>query len=142
MADKDVFAGVWRFNPVTSQLSAPPRSWIQTITVNQDSIEVREDIVRADGSNATVRLRAKFDGREYPVNGSAVVDAIAYTREGNRIVGTGTKAGKISLRETMTADHVQMITDVAIYLNDRQVVSGFAVFDKISAEAGSASHGR
>jgi len=52
----------------------------------------------------TVGLQARLDGQQYPVTGSAIADAIAYTRvDRHTIVGTGTKGGVVVLRETLTA---------------------------------------
>ena len=134
MLEKDPFVGVWRLNPATSQLTASPRAWVQTISVDGGWIDVHEEIVRADGSSSKVAVRARFDGRDYPVTGTALVDSMAYSREGNTIVGTGKKNGVVSLRESMTADDVQMIADLSIYLHEQEVVKGIANFHKVAGE--------
>jgi hypothetical protein len=83
----DPFTGAWRFNPQLSKVSTQsPRSWIQEILVNSDNVHVRETIVKADGSETVVSLRAKFDGEDYPVEGSPGTDTIAYTRVDRNII--------------------------------------------------------
>jgi hypothetical protein len=46
-------------------------------------------------------VQANFDGKDYPVQGSALADTIAYSRDGDRITGVAKKNGTVSLRETI-----------------------------------------
>jgi hypothetical protein len=89
----DPFNGKWRFDPELSRLSAAaPQSWIQEIRTGPDGVSVREQIARADGTEIVLRVKAKFDGADYAVDGSPIIDAIAYTRtDGNTISGVGKK---------------------------------------------------
>ena len=101
----DPFTGTWIFSAERSRLSTPPpRSWAQQIDATSEEVRVREEIIRADGSQTAVTVQARFDGEEYPVSGSPAADTIAYIRASrNRIAGTGKKGGSVSLQETVVA---------------------------------------
>jgi hypothetical protein len=131
---RDLFSGNWIFSPERSKLSsATPKIWIQEIDSTIDELRVREKITTAAGSEMTVTIQARFDGKEYPVSGSAVADQIAYTRlDRCNICGTARKSGKLSLRETLTAapDGHLLTVRYSIYDAAREVANGVAVFEK------------
>jgi hypothetical protein len=130
----DPFTGAWRFNPQVSKLSTQsPRSWVQQILANPDEVHVRENIVSSDGSETVVSLRAKFDGKDHPVEGSPAADTIAYTRvDGNTISGTGKKNGIVSLTETVTAapENGTLTLSYSIHAGPKVVANGIAVLEK------------
>ena len=109
MSEKDPFTGKWEFRAERSTMNAPGvRSWVQWI-------------------------EARFDGKEYPVRGSSMVDAIAYTRlDRCNISGMGKKNGNVTLRETITAepDGRALTLTFAIFSEEREVANGVAVFQK------------
>jgi hypothetical protein len=131
-AEKEPFHGTWRFNPHLSNICTPaPHSWIQEITAGPNQVAVREEIVRPDGTEMALRVQAKFDGIDYPVEGSPAVDTIAYTRTDRHIIcGIGKKDGRVSLTETVLADpETRTLTLIYNYLlGDRDVAHGIAVF--------------
>jgi hypothetical protein len=131
MAD-DPFTGTWIFNSQRSKLSTlPPQSWVQEIHATADEVQIEERITNQSGSKSTVTIRARFDGRDYPVTGSFVVDTIAYGREGLKIIGTGKKNGGISIRETViVSDEPLMVLTYAIFVANKEVASGVAVFER------------
>ena len=47
------------------------------IRASDSDVSHREEITTSDGSEMTVILRATFDGEDYEVNGSPLMDAIA-----------------------------------------------------------------
>jgi hypothetical protein len=129
---EDSFTGRWRLNPQASRVSPAITSWMQEIAVDGDAISVREEIIRSDGGVTRLSVEARFDGVEYPVLGSPVVDAIAYSRPDRcKIVGVGTKGGVVVLTETVTADPEagRMTLDYRIHDEGRIVSSGRACFD-------------
>lgn len=132
----DPFTGAWRFTPQLSKLSTQsPRSWIQEILVNSDEIRVREIIVKADGSETVVSLRAKFDGKDHRVEGSSAADTIAYTRvDRNTINGTGKKDGMVSLTETVAVapEDGRLTLSYFLHAGPKVVANGIAVFEKNS----------
>jgi hypothetical protein len=132
----DPFTGTWRFNPQLSKLSTQsPRSWVQEILTTPDGVHVRENIVRADGSETVVSVRARFDGTDYPVEGSTAADTISYTRiNQNTISGTGKKNGVVSLTETVTAapENSTLTLCYSIHAGPKVVANGIAVFENNS----------
>jgi hypothetical protein len=130
----DPFTGTWRFNSKLSKLSMPsPRSWVQEIVSTLGEIEVREDLVTANGSRSLVHLKAKLDGKDHPVEGSSAADTMAYTRtSSNSISGTGKKSGVLSLKETLTASPQDgtLTVNFLIYAGAEVVGKGTAVFEK------------
>jgi len=80
----DAFAGVtgtWRFNAARSSLSTPaPQSWVQEIVAGRAGLSVREIITRADGAETDLRVQAALDGSDCPVEASAAIGTMAYTR--------------------------------------------------------------
>jgi hypothetical protein len=132
----DPFSGAWRFNAQLSKLSTQsPISWIQEIVANFDEVRVRENIVRTDGSKTVVSVRAKFDGKDHPIEGSPAADTIAYTRvDQNTISGLGKKNGIISLTETVTVapENGILTLKYSLYAGSKVVANGIAVFEKHS----------
>ena len=128
------FTGTWKFNPLRSQLSTPlPQSWVQEIVVARDEIVVHENIVRFNGPRTVVRIWARFDGTDYPVNDSAVADFMAYTRvNSHSLSATGKKNGVVALTETLTvSDDGRTLTLIySIQTGASQVARGIAVFEK------------
>ncbi len=126
------FHGIWRFVPQLSNMCSPvPHSWIQEIDAGPDQVAVREEIVKTDGTEMVLRVQARFDGADYPVEGSHAVDTIAYTRtDRNAICGIGKKNGRVSYTETVLADPDQRkLTLIYVYLfGERTVGHGVAVF--------------
>jgi len=108
-----------------------PHSWIQEISAGPDEVAIREEIVRPNGTELVLRVLARFDGADYPVEGSQAVDTIAYTRtDRHTISGIGKKGGIVSLTETVKADPDQgTLTLIYKYLMGEQTIAhGIAVF--------------
>lgn len=137
MEAQDPFTGEWVYQLERSTSTGPNvERWIQRIEVTGDEVRVREEVIVATGQRANVSLQAKFDGRDYPVTGSSLSDAIAYTRLGPReIVGTGKKNGGVTLRETITAeaDGQTLTLAFAIFSGEREIMIGVAVFARADA---------
>lgn len=70
-----------------------------------EMISVREQIVRSDGSETVQRIHARFDGADYPVEASPIIDTMAYIRtDNNTISAIGKKNDAVMLTETVSAD--------------------------------------
>ncbi|MGB6667493.1 MAG: hypothetical protein WBE73_04050, partial [Candidatus Acidiferrum sp.] len=132
MDGRDPFTGTWRFCAEKSD-AAGVRSWVQWIEVAGEEIRVREEVESAAGAKANVLIEARFDGKDYPVTGSSLADAIAYTRvDRHNIAGVGKKNGGVTLRETITAPEVEggvLTLAFAIFSGGREAMSGVAVFE-------------
>ncbi len=130
--EMEPFAGKWRFDAERSNICAlAPQSWVQEIQTGPNEVAIQEDIVRQDGTEIVRRVRARFDGTDYPVEGSSAVDTMAYTRtDSHAICGIGRKDGKVSLTETVLTDPDER-TLIVIYnylLGESNVAHGVAVF--------------
>lgn len=137
MPKLDPFTGTWTFQPAKSKMNAPGvQHWVQHITVSGDVIRVHEDVISSAGKHADVHIEAKFDGKDYPVTGSSLADAIAYQRvDAHSIRGTGKKNGTVSLHETivLTPDGASLTLVFSIFSGEKEVANGVAVFEKTSA---------
>jgi len=131
----ELFRGVWGFNPQLSKLSTPsPRSWILEILADSDGIRVQETIVGTDGSETVISVAAKFDGNDYPVEGSPAADTIAYTRLDRKTIrATGKKNGSVSLTETVTVtpEDWNLTLLYSIHAGPEVIAQGIAVFQNI-----------
>ena len=130
--DAGAFAGRWSFSPERSTLSSPaPSSWVQHISVNDGILRVEEQITRADGPVTVQTVEARIDGNPYPVSGSTVIDAIAYTVLDERTLnGVGTRNGTPLLHETVRVapDGGLLTLEFKIDIQGRTVANGIAVF--------------
>jgi hypothetical protein len=130
--EKEPFAGKWRFDAeLSNTCNTAPQSWIQEINAGPEGVAVREEIVRADGTGIVRRVRARFDGCDYAVEGSHAVDTIAYTRTGRHAIrGIGKKGGRVSLTETFLADPKKRTLTLIYnyFLGGLAVAHGVAVF--------------
>jgi hypothetical protein len=99
----DPFTGTWQLNLAKSKLSPPvPRSVVSYIECGGKSASVREDIVDATGQRQTATVKAAFDGKDYPIVGSPLADAVSYQRiDSHTLKGTRKKGGKVPVYETV-----------------------------------------
>jgi hypothetical protein len=102
-AAEDPFSGVWKLNLSKSKLSPPiPKSQIARVDAGASGIRISEEIVSDTGERMNISVDAKFDGKDYPVNGSPYADGVSYQRiDRFTIKGVGKKAGKIIMHETV-----------------------------------------
>jgi hypothetical protein len=135
MADSDdPFTGTWKFSATRSRLDTSiPEKWVQEIVATRDEIVVHEDIVRLKGPRTAIRVWARFDGTDYPVSGSLIIDTIAYTRlNTHTISGVGKKGEVMALTETVTVSPDGRILTLiySIQTGTSPIVRGVAVFEK------------
>lgn len=133
-AANDPFSGTWKLNPAKSKLPSPaPQSIVSHIDADSDSIRIREEFVDEKGQKYIVTVEAKFDGKDYPINGSPFADAVSYRRLARRTIeGVAKKAGKVILRESVvvSADGRTLTGTYSSTDAKGEPLTGFAVFDK------------
>jgi hypothetical protein len=131
---RDPFSGFWALVPGESKLAGPmPRRWTETLEVGEDTISIREEITGADGRAIVVTVDAAFDGRDYSVTGSPLVDVMTYTRPSPlRIDGVGRKGGRVVLTESVTVseDGRSLTMGYVMRLPDGRDVTSVAVFKR------------
>jgi hypothetical protein len=67
----DAWAGTWTLNLTKStyELSAPPKSSVSKLEPSGDAWNLTQDVVDSQGRATHTTIRAKFDGKDYPVEG-------------------------------------------------------------------------
>jgi hypothetical protein len=78
----DPFEGTWKLNAAESKF-APNQELKSQIIVNEaqgDGIKQVSDTVDVHGIAGHVEFTAKYDGKDYPIQGSSVADTISSTR--------------------------------------------------------------
>jgi hypothetical protein len=83
LAAANPLAGTWHLNVAKSKfLTNPaPKSAIAKVTTSKDGeISVHLSIVNGDGKKGEFQYTASYDGKEYPMSGSKVFDAISLKR--------------------------------------------------------------
>ncbi|HWR51910.1 MAG TPA: hypothetical protein VN428_12425 [Bryobacteraceae bacterium] len=100
----DPFTGMWRLNTGGSQLPfEPPRSVVLQIAATEDAVSLTENSLDAAGAAEIVTIHARFDGLNYPVEGSALVDSFAIERLDRRTwKATGSRKGVLIFTELIT----------------------------------------
>ena len=127
----EAFSGTWRFDSSVSKLKSPPTEWHQTIKVKGSGVSVREESVR-DAGCSVVEVEGAFDGRFYRVEGSPLVDEIAYTFERESIHGTGRKQGNVVLREVVSLPNPDTLNlAMTIFMGGKELPLGIAVFRRV-----------
>jgi hypothetical protein len=127
----EAFSGRWRFDSSVSELKSSPTEWHQTIQVEGSRVSVREEIVR-DAGSSVVEVEGAFDGRFYRVEGSPLVEEIAYTFECESIHGTGRKQGNVVLREVVSLPNPDTLNlAMTIFMGGKELPLGTAVFRRV-----------
>jgi hypothetical protein len=91
------FSGTWKLSLTKSKLAPgnPTKSDIAQIAVDDSSFKIREEFTPNDGQPFVMKWDAKFDGKDYPVEGYPSADTVVLRRKGNKILGTMKKAGNV-----------------------------------------------
>ena len=132
----DPMVGTWKLN-ISRSTYAPgpaPKSAINKFEPWEDGIKATIDLVDGNGNRIHAEVAARFDGKDYPINGSPIADALTLKRvdarqtyvvwkKSGKVVMTGktmiSEDGKITtLTQTGTDPQGRAISNVAVY--DRQ----------------------
>ena len=67
----DAWAGTWTLNLTKStyELTAPPKSSVSKLESAGEDWTITQDVVDSQGRATHTTLKAKFDGKDYPVEG-------------------------------------------------------------------------
>jgi hypothetical protein len=105
---------------------------------SKSDVSHREEIIASDGSDMIVVLHATFNGEDHAVSGSPLMDTIACTRLAPHVIaGTGTKAGAVTLTDTLTAspDGEVLTLTYSIFDGNQEVARGTGIFERRRAES-------
>ena len=90
--------GTWRLNVAKSTFNPgpAPKEETRSYEAQGEGVKVTVTTVAADGKSTTVNISANYDGKDYPVTGSSLYDAIALKRIDDQTTeGTMMHAGKV-----------------------------------------------
>jgi hypothetical protein len=93
----DPVVGTWKLNLAKSKFSPgpAPKSQTRAYVATAGSIDMMYTGVAADGSAVNGKSTFKYDGKDYPITGSADFDTLSLKRiDANTIESTQKKAGK------------------------------------------------
>jgi hypothetical protein len=134
-AQGDPLDGSWNLNVSKSVYSPgpPPKSQTLVVSTSGQGKKVAAEIVNAQGGTLSVHWTASFDGKDHPVIGSPVFDAVSLKRiDASTIEQSFKRAGK-----TMTISTFQVAMDGAVMTNTikgtdikGEVLQVLAVYDK------------
>ena len=105
----DPMIGTWKLN-VSKSTYTPgpvPKSAINKFEPWEDGIKATIDVVAGQGNKIHLEVAAKFDGKDYPIKGSPMADAISLKRVNDRQVDVVEKKdGKIVMtgKSVISAD--------------------------------------
>jgi hypothetical protein len=136
-AQNDALVGTWKLNVEKSKYSGvpAPKELTRTVEASGDSYKYTYSGTGADGSSVSYGFTVKFDGKDYPVTGSApggfdmisikrvsAHDYMATQKKGGKAMGTAkvviSKDGKVTTITTKGTD------------SDGKATSSTAVYDK------------
>ena len=94
----DPETGSWTLNMAKSTFSPgpAPRSLTRTYTRTAQGVTFEIKGVTADGSPVSYQSTYKYDGKDYPVTGTSLIDTLSVERvNASTVRFTGKKAGKV-----------------------------------------------
>ena len=94
----DPVIGMWKLDVVKSKFSPgpPPKSLTLKFEAAGQGVKLTSDGVEADGRAAHSEYTANYDGKDYPITGLAIADAVSLKRiDANTVERTDKKGGKV-----------------------------------------------
>jgi hypothetical protein len=134
-AESDAVVGTWVLNASKSVFTSgpAPKSQTRAYTQSGPSITVVIKTVAADGKESTTQTTYQFDGKDYPVTGSADYDTIA-AKQVNPRTATFTlkKAGKAvgTTTRTISKDGKTLTSKSSVHTASGGESDSVMVFDK------------
>ena len=127
--------GTWKYNPAKSKFSPGPPYKSRTVKVEAhgEGIKVTVEGVSGDGSKHGYSYTANFDGKDNPVTGSSMIDAVAYKKiDDNTYEGTSKKAGNVvsNVRIAVAKDSKSMTVSVKGTNAKGEAVSDVIAYDR------------
>src|SRR6266545_3748384 len=131
----DPTVGTWKLNTEKSKYSPGPAPKSATITYEEtaDGVKRTGESIDADGNKTSFEYTAKYDGKDYPVSGSDLFDAIALKRLNDRTVeSTLKKSGKVvtTARRVVSKDGKTLTLTITGTNAKGQKMKNIAVYEK------------
>jgi|SRR5580704_9241775 hypothetical protein len=132
LAADDSFTGAWKLNLAKSRLLAgdTTKSDVYHLVVEDGTLKFTDEVV-LDGAVHNITVDAKLDGKYYPIKGDSETDAVSYHRNGNILMVTLKKDGKVVGKDKLVVSQDGQITTVTftIYSKEKSQ-TGTAVYEK------------
>ena len=131
----DPVIGTWKLDVAKSKYSPgpPPKSLTVRFEAAGAGVKVTSDGVPADGQATHTEYTANYDGKDYPITGSAIADTVSLKRiDANTVERTDKKGGKVvqTLTRKVSSDGKMMTTTVKGTNAQGQPVNNELVFGK------------
>jgi hypothetical protein len=131
----DPVIGTWRLNVPKSKYrpGPPPQSLTIRFETAGKGVKVTSDEVGADGQTIHTEYTADYDGKDYPLTGSATSDTVALKRiDARTLQRTDKKVGKVVLTSTRKISADGKVLTIAVKGTDAkgQPVKNVQVFAK------------
>jgi hypothetical protein len=135
-AQQDAALGIWKLNVGNSSIKSMPPPRMATVTFEQSGKGVKsvQDVVAADGTKNTITYTAHYDGKDYPIAGSASADTVALKYAGgNTVQRIDKKGGKIvsTWSRSVSSDGRTMTATQKFAARDGKAVDNSWVFDRV-----------
>jgi Rieske Fe-S protein len=133
IAESNPLLGTWKLNVAKSKYTGlpAPKEMTRTVAADGDSLKYTYAGTAADGSSISYGFTVKYDGKDYPMTGSAPggVDMIAIKRiNANTYEATQKKAGKVTANTKVEISKDGKVTTITSKGTDS--TSFVAVYDK------------
>ena len=131
---QDPNVGTWKLNEAKSHIPAGAiKVTSMTVSSEGDNMKVTQDGTDPDGKPMHTEWSGKFDGKDYPVSGSAAMDSRSYKKMGDRtLVADNKKDGKTvtTARSVISQDGKTRTVHVMQTDSSGKKIPVTAVFDK------------
>ena len=131
---QDPNVGTWKLNEAKSKIPVGAmKVTSMTVSSEGDNMKVTQDGTDAQGNPLHAEWTGKFDGKDYPVTGSPVIDTRSYTKVNDHtLTAENKKDGKTVqvARSTISADGKTRTVHVTQTDASGKKVNVTAVFDK------------
>ena len=132
----DPRVGTWKLNLAKSKYDPGPAPQSQTLKVEASGKgeKITSEVVAADGKRTTTTYTANFDGKDYPISGSALgADKVSLKRiDARTSERTDKKNGKpvVTIRRVVSADGKTMTATSKGTNAEGKPMNNVAVFEK------------
>ena len=131
----DAALGSWKLNVAKSKYSPGPLPQSASVKYEASDCGYKRtgETIEADGTKSAFEYTAKYDGKEYPVTGSAIFDTIAVKRiDDNASEATLRKVGKVvrHAKRVISKDGKVMTITMTGTNEKGEKVHNVAVYDK------------
>jgi hypothetical protein len=131
----DAAMGTWKLNVSKSKYAPgpPPKSATVKYQASEGGYKRTGESVEADGKKTGFEYTARYDGKDYPVTGSELFDAIAVKRiDDNTVEATLKKGGNVvsSAKRVVSKDGKVMTITISGTNAKGEKTNNVAVYDK------------